>query len=354
MITVTVTEKGYCTHPATKRLDLDHPDIRHDLEHPARPRSLPGQLLVALAERHARGTGPVTVLSLDNMPSNGHTLRGTVIDLAAATHPELLGWIDDQVRFPCSMVDRMAPATDEAFRSAIGSLTGVHDAWPVKCEPFRQWVVEREWATPMPPLDSVGVTVVDDVAPWEHTKLRVLNGMHTAAALFGLRHGLDTVDAVARDANGARLLQRLVAEITEVLDPPSGLDLPGYVATTLGRFANSGLHHRCAQIATDTSQKLPQRLLGTLAERMQRNLPVDALVEVLALWAWSTLGRDHRGTPRPVDDPLAAEFAAIADDARGDAATLATRLLLLAPVFGESAGDERLAALVTPRLANLL
>lgn len=354
MITATVTEKGYCTDPATKRLDLDHPDIRHDIEHLERPRSLPGQLVATFAERRARRTGPVTVLSLDNMPANGHTLQRAVADLAAATDPTLNAWIDNEVRFPCSMVDRMVPATDEPFRERIAAVTGLHDAWPVRAEPFRQWVVERGWATPMPPLADVGVTVVDDVGPWEHTKLRVLNALHTAAALFGLRHGLETVDQVARDERGARLLDRLAGEIVEVLTPPDGVDLGGYVATTLGRFRNPGLHHRCAQIATDTSQKLPQRLLGTVHERLARGLPIDAATDVLALWAWSTLGRDHEGGERPVADPLADTFASIAARHAADHHGLATALLCLREIFGDLAGDPRVTAPVADRLAALL
>jgi fructuronate reductase len=319
IISATVTEKGYCTDPASHRLDLTHPDIVHDVAHPTEPVTLAGHLVLALADRRAAGTFPPTVLSLDNLPANGRTLRAVVLDLASQTDPSLAEWIDTHVRFPCSMVDRIVPAlTDPTGRT-------------VRVEPYSQWVVEREWSSPRPPLEDVGVTIVDDVAPWETLKLRILNGMHTAAAHFGLRHGLATVDQVVANPNGRRLLEQVAAETAEVLEPPLGVDVAAYISTTLGRFANTALGHRCEQIATDTSQKLPQRLLATVRLRLARGLPVDAIAEVLALWAWCTV---HH----PVRDPLAARFAEIAGDA--------TELLRLEPIFGDLAGNPVLVAAV--------
>jgi fructuronate reductase len=248
----------------------------------------------------------------------------------------------------------MVPATDDALRVAVRAAIGVDDVWPVRAEPYSQWVVERDWATALPPLAEVGVQVVDDVAPWERVKLRILNALHTAAAHYGLNHGRDTVDTVMSDPGGAGLLLRVAAEIVEVLEAPAGVDVDSYVDTTLDRFANSGLGHRCAQIATDTSQKLPQRVLDTVRLRLERGLPIDALADVLALWAWSTLGRDHLGRARQVDDPLAATYAEVAAVAGADARALVTALVGLEPVFGDLADSAALVATVTPRLARLL
>lgn len=354
VISMTVTEKGYCTDSASKRLDLDHPDIRHDLRTPEHPRSLPGQLLLAARDRRDQGTGGATLLSLDNMPANGHTLHGALADLAAATDASLADWIEAHFRFPCSMVDRITPATDAAFRERVAELTGLDDAWPVKTEPYSQWVVERGWYGATPPLDEVGVSIVDDVAPWETMKLRILNGMHTAAAHYGLRHGLDTIDEVTASREGHGLLRRVAAEVTEVLTPPPGVDLPTYVAATLRRFANPALGHLCAQIATDTSQKLPQRLLDTVRLRLDRGLPIDGLAETIALWAWSTLGRDHTGAARTVNDPLAVEYAVIAARSSGDPAQLTAALLAMETIFGDLAGNPRLVGAVTTSLRPLL
>ena len=341
MISLTITEKGYCTDPATRRLDLAHPDVVHDLLHPEAPRSAPGQLLLAARDRRATGAPPITVLSLDNMPANGRVLRSVMDEMASAVDPSLSEWVASHMYFPCSMVDRMVPATDEEFRACIVALTGLDDAWPVKAEPYSQWVIERDWASTMPPLAQVGVTLVDDVAPWETVKLRVLNGLHTAAAHFGLRHGLATVDEVARDPDGRAFLDRLAAEIVEVLVPPSGLDVDEYVRATFARFTNAGLRHQCAQIATDTSQKIPQRLLGTLRERLARDLPIDALAETLALWVVATPA---------AKDPLATLFAEIAQRVGSDPVALAAELLSVDRIFGDLAGDPRVRTAVTAHL----
>jgi fructuronate reductase len=356
IVTVTVTEKGYAAHAATRRLDHDHPDVQHDLANPDAPRGLLGHLLAMARDRRATGAGPVTVLSLDNVPANGVALRALVAEMAALADggAGLQQWIDANVAFPSSMVDRIVPATDDRLRAATAAAIGADDAWPVRAEPYSQWVVERQWATPLPSLAAAGVHVVERVAPWEALKLRVLNALHTAAALYGLRHGLDTVDAVVADDGGLAFVMRVAAEIEPVVVAPDGVDLSAYVATTLRRFANSGLGHRCAQVATDSSQKLPARVLPSVRERLRRGLAVDALTDVVALWAWSTLGRDHAGASRPVADPLASRFAAIAGASGGDPHALAGALVGLPDVFGDLAGDARLVEQVAVRLADLI
>jgi fructuronate reductase len=354
VITVTVTEKGYCCDPASHRLDRTHADIGHDIDAPTTPRSLPGHIVLAASDRRARALPGVTVLSLDNLPANGRTLRSVVLDLAQATDPSLCEWIVEHLRFPCSMVDRIVPATTPGFRAEVASSIGLDDAWPVRAEPYSQWVLERAWVGERPPLQDVGVTIVDDVAPWEALKLRVVNGLHTTAAHFGLFHGLETVDLVMADPDGRRLLDRVAAEATEVLVAPSGVDIGEYVANTMTRFANPALAHRCAQIATDTSQKLPQRLLDTVRDRLPLGLPVEALTDVLALWAWSTLGLDHDGAPRAVHDPLATRYAEIAAQHGNDPAALSRALLSLDEIFGDLVGNAVLIHGVTEHLEQLL
>lgn len=355
VITVTVTEKGYCWDPATRALDEDHADVVHDVTHSEHPRSMPGHLVRAAADRRAAGIEGMTVLSLDNLPSNGATLARVTAQLAATIDPSLVAWIDDHVRFPCSVIDRIVPATDPGFRQRVSRQLGVVDAWPVRTEAWSQWVVEREWAADVPPLDEVGVIVVGDVAPWERLKLRVLNALHTTAALHGMAHGLETVDAVVADPAGRDLLGRVAAEIVEVLEPPDGVDdLDRYVESTLARFADRGLGHRCTQIAADTSQKLPPRLLDTVRARLDRGWSVDALAEVLALFAWSTLGRDHLGGPRPIEDPMASTLADLAAVHGEDPAALAQALLELRPIFGDLAGNRQLVVAVTSHLGSMV
>ena len=226
------------------------------------------------------------------------------------------------MRFPSSMVDRMVPATTDQFRADVAASTGVEDAWPVRAESYSQWVIERDWLGAILPLADVGVTIVDDVTPWEQLKLRVLNVLHTAAAHYGLANGCEYIDQVVADPAGRAFVERVAAEIGDVVVAPDGVDLEAYVATTMSRFANAGLGHRCAQVATDTSQKLPQRFPDTIRSRLERGLPIDAISEVLALWAWSTLGRTVTGRPRTVDDPLADLYEGIAERAAGDPSNL--------------------------------
>ena len=354
LVTVTVTEKGYCLDASTGRLDTTHPDVLHDLASPDDPISLPGWIaLAARLRRDEHGQG-FTVASLDNLPANGRSLQRAVLDLAGESGSDLAAWVGEHVHFPCSMVDRMVPATDETLRARVRGLTGVDDALPVKTEPYSQWVLERSESAEFASFADVGVTFVDDVRPWERTKLQVLNALHTTAALIGLRHGLETIAEVMHDDPGRTLILRVADELAGVVDPPTGLDLVAYVETTLHRFENRALHHRCAQIATDSSQKLPQRLLPPLSLRLERGLPVNALGEVLALWAWSTLGRDHRGSDRTVRDPLAETYRHIALHHATNPAGLLRALLGLRQVFGTLADDERLFAVVEPHLTRLM
>ncbi len=206
----------------------------------------------------------------------------------------------------------------------------------------------------MPPLELVGVELVTDVGPWESLKLEVLNALHTAAAHFGLRHGLPTVDQVMADPSGSAFVHTVAGEIRDVVTVPDGVIVDDYIATTMIRFANTGLGHRCAQIATDSSQKLPQRLLGTVRRRLAGGLPIDAIAQVIALWAWSTRGVDAAGRPRPVDDPLAPRFAEITSTHAGDPAAFVDALLAIEAIFGDLSRDELLRAAVLRRYVSVL
>jgi fructuronate reductase len=206
----------------------------------------------------------------------------------------------------------------------------------------------------MPPVERVGVDLVTEVGPWESLKLEVLNALHTAAAHFGLRYDLSTVDRVAADPSGSEFLQAVAGEIRDVVSVPDGARVDDYIATTMIRFANTGLGHRCAQIATDTSQKLPPRLLGTVRRRLASGLPIDALAQVLALWAWSTRGVDAAGRPRAVNDPLASRFVEITSEHSRDPVAFIDALLAIDSIFGDLSGDELLRAEVLRRFVRVL
>jgi len=253
IVTLTVTEKGYCHSPATGALNFDHPDIRHDLAQ-ALPRSAPGFLVRALAARRRAGLPPFTVLSCDNLPGNGHLVRGAVLSLAGALDPGLADWIETRGAFPSCMVDRIVPATGAGDLDRLEAATGLRDEAAVLHEPFRQWVIEDNFAAGRPDFSAVGVQMVRDVAPWEHMKLRMLNGTHSALAWLGYLAGHQTIAETVADPVFERFVTRLwQAEIIPALKPPPGESLSAYAAALLGRYRNPAIRHRTAQIAMDGS-----------------------------------------------------------------------------------------------------
>ena len=353
IVTLTVTEKGYCHAPATGRLDLSHPDIAHDLSAPL-PRSAPGFLVRALERRLAAGLRPFTVLSCDNLPSNGRLLRGIVLDFAHAVDPSLADWIAAEGRFPSSMVDRIVPATTEADIERVERITGRHDAAPVLHEPFRQWVVEDAFVDgARPDLGSVGVELVEDVTPYEHMKLRMLNGTHSALAYLGYLAGHETIADTVADPVFADFVRRLWRnEIIPAVEAPPGVDLGAYAEALLQRYGNPGIRHRTWQIAMDGSQKLPNRLFVPIAEGLDAGRPMAGLCLVLAGWMRYVGGVDERGQAIDVRDPLAARLRELSDGAADDAARVAA-LLSVREVFPEALA-RRLADPVTAAYRRLV
>jgi fructuronate reductase len=353
IVSLTVTEKGYCHDPASGRLDWAHPDIMHDLAEPERPRSAIGLLVAGLDRRRSQQSPPPTVMSCDNLPANGRTLRGLVIALAARRDEALARWIEAEVGFPCSMVDRIVPAATAADIARIGQALAVHDAAPVVCEPFRQWVIEDRFAGPRPAWQLAGAQLVADVAPYEEMKLRLLNGSHSAIAYLGCLAGFEHVSEVMAEPDFVAFVRRMMAEIAPTLRVPDDLD--AYQATLIARFANPALAHRTSQIAMDGSQKLPQRLLGPIRDRLRVGAAIDQLCLAVAGWIRYASGRDEQGRAIEVADPLARRFAAISAEADGDAEALARGFLELGEVFGaDLPGEARFTTAISSWLASLL
>ena len=319
LVTLTVTEKGYKLDPAAGALIHDDPDIAADLASLERPRTAPGLIVAALAQRRAAGLMPFTTLSCDNLPQNGRRLREAVLALAGHHDPALRDWIDAKGAFPETMVDRIVPATEEADIAALSARIGVADRAMVKTEPFTQWVVQDHFVGERPDFAAFGVQVTDSVAPWEDAKLRLLNGAHSGIAYLGGLAGVEYVHQFVAQPAGRAFVQALWNEAAETLSPTPGLDVAAYRAALMRRFANSALHHRTRQIAMDGSQKLPQRLLASIAVRLERGQPVDTLALAVAAWMRWQEGRDDRGNPHMVDDPLAARTAGSANLSAGDA-----------------------------------
>jgi fructuronate reductase len=309
IVSLTVTEKGYCYSPATASLDESHADIVHDLANTAAPLSAIGFIVEALARRRANGIEPFTLLSCDNLPSNGETLKRVVTRFAELRDPALGQHIRDKVAFPSTMVDRIVPATTDADRATTSQSTGLFDAWPIMTEPFTQWVVEDHFPSGRPAWEKFGVTFVDNVDAFELMKLRLLNGSHSTLAYLGYLAGYETVSDVMNGEGFSALIETMMdEEIAPTLQPLPGFDLAAYKAELRERFRNPALRHRTWQIAMDGSQKLPQRLLNTIRQRLEQNEPFDRLALGVAGWMRYATGMDENGQPIDVRDPLANEF----------------------------------------------
>ena len=309
VVTITVTEKGYCLDAAGD-LDTNHADIQRDLSQPHLPTSLIGYLVEGLRRRRAVGAEPLTVISCDNLIDNGARLARAVAQLAEPREPGLASWIEDHARFPRTMVDSITPATTDELRTRVSGVLGMSDRWPVQRESFVQWVLEDRLATGGPDWASAGVTLTDDVAGYDHAKLRLLNGAHSALAYLGLLAGHETVAEAMRDERLCSLVAMMMREdVRPTLRAPRGLDLNAYIDAILRRLRNPAIRHALAQIAWDGSQKLPIRLLGTIRDNLEAGRSIERLCVPIAGWMHFVRRQAARG--ERVTDPLAERLFAV-------------------------------------------
>ncbi len=315
IISLTITEKGYCHDPATGRLNQQHPDIVHDLANPKQPKSAIGFIVEAIRCRREQGLPVATVMCCDNLPNNGATLKQIILDYASLIDEQLAQWIDQQVPFPNTMVDRIVPATQEEDIQQLQQTYGYNDLGMVKTERFTQWVIEDNFASGRPNWEAVGAMLVDDVEPFELAKLRLLNGTHSSLAYLGFLAGYEYVHQVVADKDFLKFLRQLMLEeIAPTLQAPAGMDLTAYADSLLERFANPGLNHKTYQIAMDGSQKLPQRLLGTLRDRLAAEQSIDYLSLAIAGWMRYVMAFDEKGDDIPVQDPMAEVLKTVEQD----------------------------------------
>jgi fructuronate reductase len=334
IVSLTVTEKGYYRDAKTGDVALDDPAVQHDLSHPHAPRTVPGILVAALRARRDAAIKPFTVLSCDNLAHNGAALRQVVCSFARQSDTALADWIAAEVAFPSTMVDRIVPATTDAEHASAAAALGYRDAAPVPCEPFRQCVIEDRFPAGRPAWHAVGAQLVDDVTPYELAKLRMLNGTHSTLAYLSMLGGFATIDeAIAEPAVRNLIHAMMTHEIAPTLDMPASFDVAVYRDALLERYANPALKHRCAQIAMDGSQKIPPRLLGTLAVRIAANQPFTRLA--LAVAAWMTFLRGHAddGSRYDISDPLAGRLKTLAASANGEPQALMDALLSVREIF---------------------
>ena len=310
LVTLTVTEKGYCLVPSSGELNFEHPDILYDIGHAETPRSAIGYLVHALNLRRKKGILPFTCLSCDNLPSNGVVLGNAVRQFAKRINSELFDWISDNVIFPSSMVDRIVPSISSNEVDLLQEILPYKDDSPIIHEPYSLWVIENKFVEGLKlNFEAAGVYVVPDVQLFERMKLRCLNGTHSALAYLGYLAGFKTIFEVASDPVFEIFLISIWAnEIIPGVEPPPNFILSDYSKELLVRYKNPNIEHLTKQIAMDGSQKLPQRILETIDENLQNNRPIDLLCEAVVGWIRYTGGKDEFGTKIDVVDPNAYEL----------------------------------------------
>jgi mannitol 2-dehydrogenase len=303
IVSLTVTEHGYCLNRATKRLDLDHPAIRADIADPRRPQTAPGVIVEAYRRRMAGAGRAFTAMSCDNIQHNGHVLRRAVLDLAEAVDPALAAWIAEHGRFPSTMVDRITPVTQADDVVDLARRYGVEDAWPVFSETFTQWVIEDNFADGRPDWDRVGAQFVDDVAPYEFMKLRLLNASHLAISGPGRLMGYTYIDETMRDGDVRTYMGLLMdRETGPTLLPTPGVDIAAYKRQLIERFANPNIHDTVERVNTDAALNY---LLDPIRDRLAQGQPIDLLAFAVAAWLRRMRGDDEQGAPIDIRHPLA-------------------------------------------------
>lgn len=346
IISLTVTEKGYCHFPATGELNFEHPDIAYDLGNITQPKSAIGYIVAGLIARKDKGLPGLTVLSCDNLPNNGKVVGKCVIGFAEKISAELASWIKSNVTFPCSMIDRIVPATTPTDISNFENTFGYEDAGMVVAEPFSQWVIEDNFIQGRPAWETVGATLVEHVEIYELIKLRLLNGTHSLLAYSGYLAGKATIAEVMRDATLTKACKAYMALAAGTLAAPADFDLAGYQAQLVERFANPGLQHRTWQIAMDGSQKIPQRWLGTLADAVSKGADIKLFAFALAAWMKYISAVDEQGKAIEVSDPLAKTFAEAAAKHAGSDADYVNAIFAIEGIFNP-------ALLQIPKLKKL-
>jgi mannitol 2-dehydrogenase len=350
IVSLTVTEGGYGISDVTGEFDPSSPDVAHDLEPGATPRTTFGLVTEALRRRRERGLGAFTVMSCDNLQGNGRLARLAFTTFAHLRDGDLAGWIEHEVAFPNSMVDRITPATTDADRREVRARFGVEDRWPVVCEPFNQWVLEDAFSADRPAYEDAGVQVVDDVEPYELMKLRLLNAGHQAMAYFGYLCGHELVHEAAQDPLFRVFLREYMdEEATPTLPPVPGVDLDEYKRTLIERFSNPEVRDTIARLCAESSDRIPKWLVPVIRSQLATGGEIRRSAGIVASWARYAEGVDEQGRPIEVVDRLKDSLTAIARRQREDPdAFIANRDL-----FGDLVDDERFVAAYREALSSL-
>ena len=335
IVSITVTEKGYCYLPTTASIDTHNELIKYDIANPTKPKTVPGVIVEALRLRQEKGLPAFTVMSCDNMPENGHVTRNVVLALAKMRDAKLAQWIEENASFPSTMVDRIVPAaTNQTMEKIQQQLGGIDDPAGIAGEPFKQWVIEDNFVAGRPQWQKAGAELVNDVLPYEEMKLRMLNGSHSFLAYLGYLGGYRHIDECMQDANYVKAARHLMLQEQAPTLKVKGVDLQAYADSLLDRYRNTGLKHRTWQIAMDGTLKLPQRMLDSIRYHLAHNTAFDCLALGVAAWMRYVSGIDDAGHLIEVCDPSVDKIKALVANS-ADNQERVKALLSLTHVFGE-------------------
>ncbi len=353
IVSLTVTEGGYNVD-RDGAFVLDDPAVQADLAAPDQPRTVFGLVAAGLRRRRERGLDSPTVMSCDNVQSNGDVARTAFVGFAealdAVTGEDLAPWMRERTRFPSSMVDRITPVTPEGLSAEVAEEFGLEDGWPVVTEPYVEWALEDDFTQGRPALEDVGVRLVDDVTPYELMKLRLLNASHQGIAYLGHLCGYRLVHDAAQDPLFVDFLLRyMTEEATPTLPEVPGVDLDEYRHTLIERFANPRIADTIARLAAESSDRIPTWLLPVVRENLRTGGPVERSATIVAAWARYAEGVDEAGDPIEVVDRLADTLVPLARSQREDP----TAFLAHRPVFGDLVEDERFVEAFTRALTSL-
>jgi mannitol 2-dehydrogenase len=305
IVTLTITEGGYYVVEGTGELDVNHPAIQHDLQHPHEPHGVYGFLTAALARRRQQGLPPFTVLSCDNLQGNGDLVKKMLTAFAKRQNPDLGQWIEEHVAFPNSMVDRITPSTTPADIQMVRDRFGVDDGWPVVAEPFLQWVIEDEFCAGRPDWEAVGVQLTDDVKPYELMKLRLLNASHSLMGYLGVLLGYTYSSEAMGDPLIRQVIERMMEEVSSTLSPLPGIQLDSYKQTLIERFANPKVRDQLSRLCLNGSDKIPKFILGSVRDKLAQGGSITYVSFAIAVWFRYLYGQDDQGQDLVIDDPLA-------------------------------------------------
>ncbi|UMB54644.1 mannitol dehydrogenase family protein [Lutibacter sp. A64] len=305
IITLTITEGGYNYNEATGAFDFDNPLIQHDLEFSQAPKTIFGYLTEALKLRKENGLKGVTIQSCDNIQGNGHMAKKMLLSYVKIAAPDLVYWIEKNVSFPNSMVDRITPATSPSDISNLLETSGIEDAWPVVCEPFKQWVIEDDFIAGRPAWETVGAQFVEDVVPFEKMKLSLLNAGHSVLGILGDLMGYATIDeSVHNTAIKSFLTNYMNIEVTPTLAGLENVNLDAYKESLLQRFGNIYIKDQLDRICSESSAKFPIFILPTVNKQLKKNGSVEFASFVVAAWAIYSLGKNENGKPLLIKDAM--------------------------------------------------